>query len=318
MGGTDGVADGPGDKGGSYDGGLLGGAGDVAGDHGETEGLGGPEGEGDVVADEEADLGAHVLVLDGHEDDGSDVGSMLSVDGTLVAEDNSRDDKGAYDEQVLSGLLDQPGGAQEDDDNIEAQYHGQQLRLQDRKLEATDDDVGERTQPAGREGGEDLNGAVAVHLRVAEGLPHLVGAELLVLHTGLVGADSLDHQVLVLLGEALGAHGRVGHPQDDEDTPQHGDDAVGDEKGLPGVDGLVLADQTEAVCEQTADDLLATVHHVPDFVRSIDIKVGDGRTSRSRSLPALLACTTYWTARRRMAGSRPRRYPAGYARRLCG
>jgi hypothetical protein len=32
-------------------------AGDIAGDHGETEGLGGPEGESDVVADQEADLG---------------------------------------------------------------------------------------------------------------------------------------------------------------------------------------------------------------------------------------------------------------------
>lgn len=164
-------------------------------------------------------------------------------------QENSRDDKTQHDEQVLSGLLDQPGGAQEDDNDIETQDHGEKLRLQHGEIEAADDDVGERTQTAGWQGGEDLNGAVAVHLGIAEGLPHLVGAELLVLHTSLVGTDSFNHQVLVLLAETLGAHRRVGHPEDNEETPQHGDNAVGDEKSLPRVDSLVLADQTEAVRE---------------------------------------------------------------------
>lgn len=54
---TDGVSGGPGDECCGDDGSLFGLAGDIAGDHGETEGLGGPEGESDVVADQEADLG---------------------------------------------------------------------------------------------------------------------------------------------------------------------------------------------------------------------------------------------------------------------
>lgn len=41
---------------------LLGLAGDVAGDEGQGEGLGGPEGEGDVIADEQADVLGEGLV----------------------------------------------------------------------------------------------------------------------------------------------------------------------------------------------------------------------------------------------------------------
>lgn len=76
---TDSVSGGPGDKCCGDDGGLLGLAGDVAGDHGQAEGLGGPERESDVVADQESDLGGQGGVLDGHQDDGADVRSIAEL-----------------------------------------------------------------------------------------------------------------------------------------------------------------------------------------------------------------------------------------------
>lgn len=74
---TDSISGRPGDERHGDDGGFLGLAGDVAGDHGQAEGLGGPEGESDVVADQETDLGGQGGVLDGHQDDGTDVGSVV-------------------------------------------------------------------------------------------------------------------------------------------------------------------------------------------------------------------------------------------------
>ena len=61
----------PGDECGCYDGRLFGLAGDVSGDHTQGEGLSGPEGESQVVADQEADLGSLVVIDDCHEDNGS-------------------------------------------------------------------------------------------------------------------------------------------------------------------------------------------------------------------------------------------------------
>lgn len=38
---------------------------------------------------------------------------------------------------------------------------------------------------------------------------------------------------LVFFGEAFRAHGRVGHPSENEEAPEDGGAAVGDEVGLP-------------------------------------------------------------------------------------
>lgn len=179
----------------------------------------------------------------------------------------SRDNKAQHDQQVLLILLHQPSRCEQDDDNIETQHHGQKLALQGSKVEALHDNTGKGTQTTGRQGSEHLDTAVAPCLRVTESLPHLVRAELSVLNTGLVGTQALNHHVLVLLAEALGTHRRVGHPPHDEQTPEDRQTSVGEEQCLPGLEDLVTADQGEAVGEQTTDDLLSTVHHVP---------VGDG------------------------------------------
>lgn len=63
---TNGVADSPGDKGGCDYGRLFGCSCNVPGDHGETETLGGPERQSDVVVDEETGLCGQVLIFDCH------------------------------------------------------------------------------------------------------------------------------------------------------------------------------------------------------------------------------------------------------------
>lgn len=73
--------------------------------------------------------------------------------------------------------------------------------------------------------------------------------------------------MLVLLAEAFRAHGRVGHPPHDKQSPQDGQTSVGEEQRLPGLEYFVASNEGEAVGEQAADDLLGAVHHVP---------VGDG------------------------------------------
>lgn len=88
----------------------------------------------------------------------------------------------------------------------------------------------------------------------------MVPAERLVLQAGLVGAHALDHQALVFLGEALGAHRAVGQPVQHEEAPDDREAAVADEDGLPGVDRGRIRDEGEAVGEEAANDLLTTVH----------------------------------------------------------
>lgn len=61
----------------------------------------------------------------------------------------------------------------------------------------------------------------------------------------------------------MGAHGRVGEVVEDEETPEDGEGAVGDEDCLPGGEGAGV-EEGEAVGEEAADDLLAAVHHVPE------------------------------------------------------
>lgn len=62
---------------------------------------------------------------------------------------HSRKNRAKHDDDVLACLLDQPGRAQQSNDNASAQNHCQQLGLQHGEVEALDDDVCEGAQ-AGR------------------------------------------------------------------------------------------------------------------------------------------------------------------------
>lgn len=175
----------------------------------------------------------------------------------------SRNNEAKHDEQILVVSLNQPRGGEQYNDDIETEHHGQQLRLQLGKIEALDDDIGKGAQPTRWESREDLDGAVTVHLWVTDGLPKLVGTEFPVLQTRLVGAHPLNHQMLVLLAEALGTHWRVRHPPDHEETPENRGTSVCEKQRLPRLKHAVVPDQTEAVGQQTTHDLLRAVHHVP-------------------------------------------------------
>lgn len=135
--GSDGVARGPGDEVHSYgDGflslacdlqhgreeGLAGGGGErdgvaekatyVATQHAHPETLGRPEGEDDVVGEEQTCGGGGGGVLHGHENDGADEGG---------------DAEEGHDEDVLVGFLGEVGGAEEDDDYECSEDHGEEL-----------------------------------------------------------------------------------------------------------------------------------------------------------------------------------------------
>lgn len=227
--------------------GLLGLAGDVAGNHGQGERLGGPEGEGNVVADEEANLLGTAVKGHGHEADGAD---------------KRRDDKAEHDEQRLVRLLDQPDGTEQHNDNVEAEDHGEQLGLEDVEAKAGDDDALERAETRGGQRRAESNQGVAPALRIQQGLDGLLTLEDAVLDTCLILAHTLNHEHLVLLGEALGTHRAVGHPPADKKAKDDGDDTVGQEDPLPRLERASL-DQAEAIGQQTTDNLLGTVHHVP-------------------------------------------------------
>lgn len=81
--GPDTVPDRPCDEVRGHDGAFLSLSRDVARDEGEGEGLCGPEGEGEIVGDQEADLLGFTGVFDRHEDDcankGSEGGRTLAI-----------------------------------------------------------------------------------------------------------------------------------------------------------------------------------------------------------------------------------------------
>lgn len=167
---------------------------------------------------------------------------------------------------MLSSLH-QPSRAHERNNDNNTKDHGEKLSLQKGKSETFDDDVVESTETRCGKRGEELNTHVAVNLGVEESLLDLVGTELLVLKTSLVGADTLNHELLVLLGPALGAHGAIGKSENNIYTPDEGDDAVSDEDSLPRSDWCISGVRLEArvsnvgegVGQKTANNLLHTI-----------------------------------------------------------
>lgn len=68
--------------------------------------------------------------------------------------------------------------------------------------------------------------------------------------------------MLILFAKALGTHRGIRHPPKDEKAEDDGDDTVSHEQPLPRSEGAVR-DQSEAVSEESADNLLRAVHHIP-------------------------------------------------------
>lgn len=107
------------------------------------------------------------------------------------------------------------------------------MNLEDIETEILNDDVVEGTESRSWEGSEDLDTHVAVGLGIEESLLELVGTELLVLETGLVRADTLNHELLVFFRPALGTHRAIRKCKNDIESPEERDTAVTDEDGLP-------------------------------------------------------------------------------------
>jgi hypothetical protein len=192
-----------------------------------------------------------------------DLRSWLA-ESIVKSKKNSRDDKCQHDQQVLASLLDEPRRAQQHDDDIKTKNHCKKLGLKNREVEAGDNDVGESSKAACWQSSEHCDATVAPSLRVLESLYHLLSLELLVLETGLVRADSFDHEVLVFFSKALCSHGRVGHPPANEEAPEDGNPTVSDEESLPRFERSRV-EECETIGQETSDNLLSAVHHVPGY-----------------------------------------------------
>lgn len=105
---------------------LLGLAGDVPRDERHGESLCRPETEDYVVGEQKSDLSCLVGVLDCHEDDGADEGSVRLVKFLVLGgEGGLRNDINPHDENVLLESVDQPHTAHENDDDVYTENHGQ-------------------------------------------------------------------------------------------------------------------------------------------------------------------------------------------------
>src|SRR5690242_3801194 len=104
-----------------------------------------------------------------------------------------RDQEHNHGVQVLVPLPGCPGRSHEREDDDSTEHHCEKLGLKNRKLEALDDDGVESAESRRGQGGANLDQHVAVGLGIGESLLELVGTELLVLKTGLVGSDTLNH-----------------------------------------------------------------------------------------------------------------------------
>lgn len=144
-----------------------------------------------------------------------------------------------HDESSLLRLLNNERAANHDDDGETTLGDVEQLGLQVRETKRLDDQTGEDTKTTNDERRRDLEHDVAPDDGVLDGLDDLVLLVGPVLDTGLIGTDTLDHEALGLLAEALGGHGRVGQPPADEGGPDAGGDAEDHEEELPGVDDAV-------------------------------------------------------------------------------
>lgn len=190
---TNGISSGPDNEVGGNDYCFLCLPGNVSRNHGQVQGLGRPEGQSDVVADQHADLTGEVVRLDCHQQ------SCADERWETVSQ---------HDQEVLVGLLNKPSGRQQHDQNVEAQNHSQELSLQHTEAEAADNDVGKRTQARRGKGRSQGNDAVTPCLRVLESFDDLVHLESLVLNTGLVLLDSHDLKNMLtwLFGGVGGCH----------------------------------------------------------------------------------------------------------------
>jgi hypothetical protein len=162
--------------------------------HGHSQTLCSPESEDNPVTDEKPSSCRVVRVFHCHDDNGADEGW------------NHKD---SHSQQILTRLLAQPRRTHQCEDDNCTKHHGEKLGLEDRELQAVDNNVVESTESRRRQCSAYLDEHVAVGLGIEKSLLELIGAELPVLETCLVGSNAFNHELLVLLREALGAHGRV-------------------------------------------------------------------------------------------------------------
>lgn len=87
----------------------------------------------------------------------------------------------------------------------------------------------------------------------------MLDTEFAVLHAGLIGADTFDHEFFVGFAETFGAHGGVGHPDQNEKSPEKGETGVGDKDRLPRFERTGL-EECETVGEKSADNLLSALY----------------------------------------------------------
>lgn len=144
-----------------------------------------------------------------------------------------RDQENKHSEQVLVPLPSCPGRCHECENDDGTKHHSKELGFKDGELEALDNNVVESAESGCRQGCADLDQHVAVGLGVHQSLLELVRTEGLVLQTGLIGSNALDHALLVLFGEALGAHRRIREPIEHKQAPEERYAAIGDEDCLP-------------------------------------------------------------------------------------
>lgn len=115
-------------------------------------------------------------------------------------------------------------------------------------------------------------------MRVFDGLIDLMFLELLVLDTGLVGADPLNHHDPIALRVALGPHGAAGHPPGDEDGPKAGDAPEDDKEDLPRLEDWRV-DVADAVGEEATYYVL---NAVLEGVRYVAVDIG---TEKELTIP---------------------------------
>lgn len=121
-----------------------------------------------------------------------------------------------------------------------------------------------------------MDPAVAPGLHVHEGLLNLIPAESAILDASLVRTHALNHEMLVLLRKAFGSHWTVRKPPKDKCSPEDGEATIRNEDSLPRLQRAMF-DQCETVCKETADDLLASVHHIPSLAVSDDHRNAEER-----------------------------------------
>lgn len=134
----------------------------------------------------------------------------------------------------------QSGTSNHDNDGDRTLSNVEKLSLEIGEAERRNNQVRENAQASNDQCRSKLKHNIAPDNWVRHGFNDLVALVRLILDTSFVGSNTLDHQALLVLIEALGLHGGVRKPPADEDTPDTGGQSKDEEKQLPRIDDSVL------------------------------------------------------------------------------